>query len=185
MRKRLSLIRGQHGQALIEFALVAPLLLLILFAIFDVASALNDLNDETNLANVAARYASVAPANAPACSCSNTNWCSGGVAVDLYGYVACEAQTDSGSLANGIGVCVSDLGPGTSYAAGDAVKVTVYYPYNFLNFISGVVGKQSITLSSSATMMMESSGSSASWLSGTDTDTNNPDYTKYVSGACT
>ena len=121
---------------------MAPLLLLILFAIFDVGSALNDLNDETNLANVAARYASVAPADAPTCTCSNTNWCSGGVAVDLYGYVACEAQTDSGSLASGIGVCVSDLGPGTSYAAGDAVKVTVYYPYNFLSFISGVVRQE-------------------------------------------
>ena len=176
MRMRLSRIRGQDGQALIEFALVAPLLLLILFAIFDVGSALNDLNDETNLANVAARYASVAPTTAPACTCSNTSWCSGGLAVNLYGYVACEAQTDSGSLASGIGVCVSDLGPGTNYAAGDAVKVTVSYPYNFLNLIAGVVGKKTITLTSSATMMMESSGATAAttWL--TDASSSNPDY---------
>jgi Flp pilus assembly protein TadG len=159
---------------LIEFALVAPLLLLILFAIFDVARALNYLNEETNLANVAARYASVVSDPICPAGCTNADGCTAGTAAtNLYGYIVCTAAGDSASM-GGVGVCINDETTSNAYATGDALKVTVIYPYNFLAFVSHVVGKTSITLTSSATMMLESSRSSASWLSGVNTQAQNP-----------
>src|SRR5215212_4022491 len=55
--------RGQlvreEGVALIEFALVLPILLLLVLGIIDFGQAFNYKNDETHLANQAARYAAV------------------------------------------------------------------------------------------------------------------------------
>ncbi|MGO9901065.1 MAG: TadE/TadG family type IV pilus assembly protein [Solirubrobacteraceae bacterium] len=189
VRRRASAHGGQNGQALIEFTLVAPLLLVILFAIFDVASALNYLNDETNLANVVARYGSVIgnQSSPPSCTVSGSGGQSyttdSGYADDVWGFVKCEATSDSSALANAVGVCVTDENDPTApaWASGDALKITVEYPYNFLKIISGVVGKSYVTLSSNATMMLEVSDSGsatvATWLSNTDTDSGNPAHT--------
>ena len=49
----------ESGVALIEFVLVLPLVLLLLFAMIDFGKAFNYWNDETHLANEAARYAVV------------------------------------------------------------------------------------------------------------------------------
>ena len=49
----------QEGVALIEFALVLPLLLLLVLGVIDFGKAFNYKNDETHLANQAARYAAV------------------------------------------------------------------------------------------------------------------------------
>jgi TadE-like protein len=49
----------QRGAALIEFVLVLPLVLLILFGMIDFGKAFSYWNDETHLANEAARYAVV------------------------------------------------------------------------------------------------------------------------------
>src|SRR6266487_7023935 len=49
----------ERGAALAEFALVAPLVLLLLFAIFDFGKAINYWIDETHLANEGARLAVV------------------------------------------------------------------------------------------------------------------------------
>jgi TadE-like protein len=50
---------NQRGAALIEFVLVLPLVLLILFGMIDFGKAFSYWNDETHLANEAARYAVV------------------------------------------------------------------------------------------------------------------------------
>jgi len=194
-------MRGDGGQALIEFAFVAPLLLVLLFAVFDVASALNYWNDETNLANVVARYTTIIGSSnaAPPCSVGGTSYLSG-ADPNVYGYVKCEATADSSTLANAVGVCVTDDtyqaagDSGTDWSQNDAVKITVMYPYNFLSFLSRVVGKSHITLTSSATMMLEdpvvgsattgtpltnaaaddSTETTEAYLANTDSDTNNP-----------
>ncbi len=196
MRRITRAIRGDGGQALIEFAFVAPLLLVLLFAVFDIASALNYWNDETNLANVVARYTTVIGSSntAPPCSVGGTSYLSG-ADPNFYGYVKCEAGADSNTLAGAVGVCVTDEtytaagDTGTEWSQNDAVKITVMYPYNFLNFLSGVVGKTHVTLTSSATMMLEdpmtgsslvnaatddSSETTEAYLANTDSDTNNP-----------
>jgi Flp pilus assembly protein TadG len=51
------LLRDQQGQALVEFALVLPVLLLVVFGIVEFGLALNSENDQTHLANEVARYA--------------------------------------------------------------------------------------------------------------------------------
>lgn len=186
-------MRGDEGQALIEFAFVAPLLLIILFAIFDVASALNYWNDETNLANVVARYATIIGSTDTPPSCAfpdGTDYTT--IDDTVYEYVKCQAAADSATLSNSVGVCVTDEtykadgGTGTEWAQQDAIKITILYPYKFLNFLSGVIGTSHITLTSSSTMMLEdpvagsSSGSgtgtptSVTWLTTGNTDSRNP-----------
>jgi hypothetical protein len=50
-------VADQGGQALAEFVLVLPLLLLLLFGILEFGLALNSESDETHLANEVARFA--------------------------------------------------------------------------------------------------------------------------------
>jgi hypothetical protein len=52
-------MEADHGQALVELALVLPVLLMLVFGIVQFALALNSANDETHLANEVARYAAV------------------------------------------------------------------------------------------------------------------------------
>src|SRR5689334_7338010 len=56
---QLSHMREDSGQALVEFALVIPLLLLVLFAIIHFGKAFNYWNDATHLTAEGARYAEV------------------------------------------------------------------------------------------------------------------------------
>ena len=52
-------IRDESGTALVEFAFVLPLLLVLVLGIADFGRAFNYWIDSTHLANVAARYAAV------------------------------------------------------------------------------------------------------------------------------
>ena len=54
--------RDESGAALVEFALVLPLLLLLLFGLLDFGKAFNYWIDETHLANAGARFPHVPPA---------------------------------------------------------------------------------------------------------------------------
>jgi Flp pilus assembly protein TadG len=167
------LIRREDGQALIEFALITPVLAVLLFGIIDFATAFNYLNDETNLANVAARYGSVIG------TASNTPSCNGNTTTDAYAYINCVAGSDSKAFNGVLGVCVNDetnpVPSGSAWAASDAVKITVEYPYKFLSLISS---HPTVNLSTSSTMMLEASAASGAtpqnWLSTTNTDPANP-----------
>jgi Flp pilus assembly protein TadG len=59
---------SEEGQALVEFALVLPVMLLVVMGILWFGRALNYTQDETHLANIGARYAAVnqVPPNASA-----------------------------------------------------------------------------------------------------------------------
>ena len=59
--------RRQEGAALVEFALVLPLLLLLLLGMLEFGRVFNYWIDETHLANAAARWAAVdrTPTEAP------------------------------------------------------------------------------------------------------------------------
>ena len=63
-RRRLA--SDERGVALVEFALVLPLILLLMLGMIDFGKAFNYWNDETHLANEAARQAVVD--NCPSCA---------------------------------------------------------------------------------------------------------------------
>ena len=58
LRRRLP-VRDERGVALVEFALIAPILFLILLGMLDFGRAMNNWNDVTQLANEGARLAAV------------------------------------------------------------------------------------------------------------------------------
>jgi len=88
LRKRLA---DARGQALSEFALVLPILLLVLFGILEFGLALNTDNDETHLANMVARYAIIN--ENPGGTESLQNWA--------------KKQGDSNFITSGGKICIS------------------------------------------------------------------------------
>lgn len=53
---------SESGQALVEFALVLPILLLLILGLMDLAKAYERWNEQTSYANTAARYLAVGKA---------------------------------------------------------------------------------------------------------------------------
>ena len=133
---------GERGAALAEFALVAPLALLLLFGIFDFGKAINYWIDETHLANEGARWAVV-----------NRNPATSGT---LQNYI--KNQADTAQLRNGatVDICAWDADSSGTIGVGDPVQVRVSYTYNWLPFISHESGiGASTTLTGTATMRLE------------------------------
>src|SRR4051812_37982861 len=107
--KRVRRLRDDRGTALVEFALVLPILLTLVLGILDFGKALNYWIDETHLANEAARWAVV-----------NAN--PGSPSQSLQAYV--RGQADTAELRAGAQVCI--LNPdGRGYLVGNAVQVKV------------------------------------------------------------
>ena len=78
---------SEAGAAMVEFALVLPLLLVVVLGLTDFGKAFNYWIDETHLANEGARLAAV--------NCGGTS-CPGG---NLAQYI--QSQADSNELRNG------------------------------------------------------------------------------------
>jgi hypothetical protein len=142
----------EGGQALVEFALVATLLLLLVFGITQFGLALNSASDETQLASVAARYAAV-----------NQNPAPGGESLQDW----VKSQADTTILSSGGRVCISfPTNPvtGTSGQIGDPVQVLVGETMNWqpLYGISQLLGggiPASSTISGTAVMRLEATPS--------------------------
>lgn len=125
-------VLGEKGQALVEFALVVPLILLLVLGIADFGLAYNYKNDQTSLANQALRYAEV---NAcPAC---------GGNSIEDY----VKSTADSNELMNGNspgsfgiqqpGVTITFCLPsGSSGNQGDPLEAKATSTYNWLPFLN-------------------------------------------------
>ena len=128
---------------MVEFALVAVLLLLLIFAITQFGLAMNTSNDETHLANEVARYATV-----------NYNPSTGGQSLSAWA----KAQGDTNMISGGGQICIS-FPSGTSNI-GDPVQVVVSSTMNWqpLYGLSQLVGgalPASSTISGSAVMRLE------------------------------
>jgi Flp pilus assembly protein TadG len=137
------LIRDESGVALVEFALVLPLLLVLILGIVDFGRALNYWIDSTHLANVAARYAAV-----------NKN---PGAPVSLQQHMEQQATTkelrEGSAQQTPIDVCVS-FPAGTN--VGDPVKVEVTSEWSWLGYLTENVGLASTTdIVGRATMRLE------------------------------
>ena len=154
---------GERGAALVELALVLPLLLLLVFGMVDVGKAVNYWNDETHLANEAARYAAVnnsGDAGWPG-ELDKTN-----PAHKLNTWL--KTQADSGELRNGGGsiagsgltVCIWFPNGSSHHDVGDPVQVKLRATYTWLGYlVNGPLApfknKTNQTLSASATMRLE------------------------------
>jgi Flp pilus assembly protein TadG len=103
----------ERGAALVEFALVVPVLLMVLFGIVQFGLALNSQNDETHLANEVARYATV---NEDPSTKSLQEWG--------------KSQVDTPKVLSSQTVCIN-FPSGTSNV-GDPVEVTVKGTINWL-----------------------------------------------------
>ena len=113
--------RSERGTALVEFALVAPLLFLLIFGIIDFGRALNYYNQVTQLAGQGARAASV-------------NRMLDGTAISSTTALqnALVAETAQPELRKGETVCI--VGP-LPQQVGDPVTVRVSYQFHFLPLI--------------------------------------------------
>jgi Flp pilus assembly protein TadG len=132
----------QKGTSLVEFALILPVLALILFGLLDLAKAFNYWNDETHLAAEGARWAVV-----------NSNPGSG----TLQQYL--QQQADTSELRGLATVCVAfptNPDTGTSGHVGDPVTVTVRSRYTWIPFVASRASlSPSTTITGTATMRLE------------------------------
>jgi Flp pilus assembly protein TadG len=123
----------ERGQALVEFALVLPILLLVIFGIIQFGLAFNSANDETHLANEVARYATV-----------NENPSS--ETLQKWG----KSQADSKAL-SGQTVCISF--PNGTSNVGDPVEVKVSGTIKWLPILK--LAAASTTIEGKADMRLE------------------------------
>jgi Flp pilus assembly pilin Flp len=146
--------RDERGVALTEFALILPILLLLLLGMIDFGKAINYWIDETHLANEAARFAVV-----------NKNPGSGAGktlqqyildqtdTAELHGDVAGTQQTAHAAAVN---ICFyKDGSPTSSPAVGDTVEVILRYDYKWLKGFP-FPGNPSTTITGKSAMRLES-----------------------------
>ena len=126
---------SEAGQALVEFALVLPVLLVLLLGIMDIGKAINYWLDENHLASTGARWAAV-----------NKNPGPGGT---LQQSIQQGGDTAALRTAN---VCISFPNGAT---VGQPVTVTMRYNYTWLPFLSSQVGLTTIPIKATATMRLE------------------------------
>jgi hypothetical protein len=155
--------RGEHGQALVEFALVVPVMMICVLGIIDFGRAFNYKNNVTNMANQAARYVEVNTC-AP---CSATQSIDGAPGSPNTTSYIVDNISDSTELKQGSGGTFGITSPaavsvcfpsgGTPGQLGNAVRVTVSATYRWLPFLS--LG--TTTLTSSVTTRIANQ-----WVSG-------------------
>jgi Flp pilus assembly protein TadG len=159
-----SLCRDDRGQALVELALVLPLLLLIVFGIIDFGIAINTQDSATTVANYAARQSSVIPATTTSEPCPSPQ----AAATTLDAWVTCEASSWAPGVSTPSTVCVADYsGGGTTnthaYALGDPVTVKVTVPFTLPISLGSLL---SPTIKQTATMRLEVSEASNAFFTG-------------------
>lgn len=133
--------RDERGTALVEFALIAPFLFLLLFGIIDFGRALNYYNQVTQLAGQGARAAQV-------------NRMPDGTAITSGSALqsALVNLTRQPELRNGEVVCIKQVPTNV----GDPVTVKVSYQFHFLPLIGAAGGALGgLTLSATETQRAE------------------------------
>lgn len=140
--KRLGKINNQNGAAMVEFAIVLPLLLILIFGMIEFSIMLYDKAMLTNATREGARLGILynSPDRITEQQITDT--------IDVY------LQNNLISL-GGASTWETTV-PGTCTAAGAPLTVTVTYPYRFLvlpNFITSLASP--LTLGATTTMRCE------------------------------
>ena len=142
-RFRRQLRDDDSGVALVELALVLPLLAMLLFGMLDFGRALNYWLDTTHLANEGARYAAVN--RNPSTTMSLQQWIKGqGTTAELRG------DAPSNSVVSELQVCISFPG---GKIVGEPVKVTATAQYKLFRFLGVELG--STTIKGTSVMRLE------------------------------
>jgi Flp pilus assembly protein TadG len=138
------LARSERGTAVVEFALIAPLLFLLIFGIVDFGRALDYYNQLTQLSGQGARAAAV-----------NRN--PDGTALSTANHYSIQQQlattyTKQPELRSGILVCIKHV----PLNPGDYVTVQTKYHFNFLPLVGAAAhALGGLTLSSTQTERAE------------------------------
>jgi Flp pilus assembly protein TadG len=143
---------GERGAAAVEFALVLPLLALLVFGMLDFGRALNYWIDQTHLANEAARWAVVDRNPGP----------DGTLEQSLFNQIITpelkNGGTSSGPTSGTTSLCLTFPGKTLATAVvGDPVKVSVKTSFRFMS----LMGLASKTLQGEATMRLEKAPTAA------------------------
>ena len=144
------LLRCARGQSLVEFSLILPVLMILVFGILDFGLGLRSYISLSNAVREGARYASVGN------PIGIESDCNGMTNDTVYGRIC---------VATG-GLDLTELDPDVSFpqgvAPGNSVVVSADYTYRFvtplgdlIGFFSGGTFPSSIDLSSSANMRLE------------------------------
>jgi hypothetical protein len=137
-------LRACDGQAIVELAVVLPVILILVLAVVDIGKAYGYQNDETHLANEAARFAAVGS-------------CGGGcpsIIAQVRSDAAPELRNGSGSIDAPVSVqiCYPD-----GFAVGNRVRATVTATYKWLPFLVSKLGlPNTVQIEASATSRIES-----------------------------
>jgi Flp pilus assembly protein TadG len=139
-------LRDERGTAVVEFALVLPILMVLLVGMLDFGKAIHYWLDETHLANEGARWAAVDKnPGAPDQTLQEA------IKARATSEELREGGTDS--IADGLQVCIDF--PDDSSEVGDPVQVTLSVTYDWMPFIDSETGLTETTLSTAATMRLE------------------------------
>jgi TadE-like protein len=139
--------KDETGQALVEFALVLPVLLVLLLGMLDFGKAFNYWMDATHISAEGARYAAVNRKPAP------------GNAASLQQQLRDQADTaelrsgGTASLPSPSQVCISF--PNGTSKPGDPVEVKMTFTYHWLGFLGSHVGVTTKTVTAKSTMRLE------------------------------
>lgn len=153
-------LREERGVVLVEFAVVLPVLIMIILGIVYFGRYENYANQETQLAETGVRYAAV-----------NYQPTGTGCSANLQAYIGCQATSE---LQNGstdvTAMKVYIYQPsGSTYATGQPVRVCVYSTVTF----PSPIGSPAAKITQSATMRIEQVGTGATF----PYTTNNPTTT--------
>jgi Flp pilus assembly protein TadG len=134
-------LRDDAGVALVEYALVVPLLVALLFGILDFGRAFNYWLDETHLANEAARYAAVN--RNPSTTQTLQEW------IRSQGTTK-ELRDGTGSVKEKLKICITFP---VGQVVGDPVKVEATARYQWLRVLG--ISALSTQIKGSSTMRLE------------------------------
>ena len=139
-RRQCQRLNGSEGQALIEFALILPLFLLLLFGMIDFGRAYSASVTLTNAAREGARFGVISPNN--------------------FTGITNRVQTTAGPYNDSNLTVTPSCSP--SCSSGNDVIVQTTYQFSFItplaaiaNFVSGGALPSTLTLKSSANMRIE------------------------------
>lgn len=129
--------RNQRGQAVVEMALVLPILLMLIFGIVEFGRILNTYMIVTNLSREGAREGAV-----------------GGTDTEIVNAVESGTNADQFDTAS-ISIAIDPPATLSGRPRGSAVKVTVSYPVDIIAPIIGPIIGDPFVVTSQTTMRVE------------------------------